>query len=522
MEIIRDLSLSKKIKTIILFSTALALVLSSGAFLWLTWNSLRDSLKYDAIGLAHAIGDNASAALLFKDSQSSHEIIMALASDPRVQEAALWEKGGIRLSVYARDTRNIPRIPLLMRPEAAYFNKDSLIIVRNIQLDNERVGSIYVRMGLNSLKSLFARVAFIMSIIAAGVLLLTYFISSKLQTFVSKPVINLARTVKSISTEKNYNIRATKAGRDEVGDLIDGFNEMLDQIQNRDEVLRRHSHNLALRSAEVSAINAQLNVAIQKAEQANKAKSEFLAKMSHEFRTPLTAIIGYCELIKEETEEMDEPEFLPDLDRIHTSAKHLLALINDVLDISKIEAGKMEIFVETFDVQNVIKEVLSTVSELVAKNGNELDVQYADDLGSMTSDQMKLKQILLNLIGNSGKFTQNGKILLNVCRLNNNGSPQLRFRVKDTGIGIIPEDQKKLFHAFSQADDSTSRKYGGAGLGLVITQRFIQMMGGTITVESSPGKGSTFEVCLPAELSVIPKSDLVLAAAHSWSSQSQS
>jgi signal transduction histidine kinase len=323
-------------------------------------------------------------------------------------------------------------------------------------------------------------------------------------------VIELARTVKSISSRKDYTIRAPKGSKDEVGDLIDGFNEMLELIQNRDEVLRRHSHNLALRSAEVSAINAQLNIAIQKAEQASKAKSEFLAKMSHEFRTPLNAIIGYSELLKEEIEEIHNSGFSSDIDRIHTSAKHLLALINDILDISKIEAGKMEISVETFEVRTILKEVLNTIRDLVEKNGNQLNTEFSDNLGTMTSDPLKLKQILMNLLGNSGKFTQHGRIMLNASRSADDGSDWLRFQVQDTGVGITPEDQKKLFQAFTQADDSTTRRYGGTGLGLAITQRFVQMMGGTITVNSAPGVGSTFEVRLPAELSIVPISNLVL------------
>lgn len=501
MSFIRDFSLSSKIKTIILFSTALALLLSSFAFLWLSRNSLRDSLEYDAIGLAQAIGDNATAALLFKDASSAHEIILALASDPRVLDAALWEKDGTRLAVYSRDTAGPPHIPSQPQPEDAYFEENALVVVRNIILDNEYVGSIFLRMGLASLQSLFNRILLIIALIAGVMLLFTYFLASKLQTLVSKPVLDLAQTVKSISNEKNYSIRAVKTGSDEVGDLIDGFNAMLEQIQSRDEALRRHSRKLALQSAEVTAMNAQLNAAIQKAEQANRAKSEFLAKMSHEFRTPLNAIIGYCELIKEEAAETNEVEYIADLDRIHTSARHLLALINDVLDISKIEAGKMEIFIETFDVGDILPEVYDTVCEQVEKNGNMLDFDYPEDLGSMTSDSMKLKQILLNLLGNSGKFTQNGHVRLSAARIARNGAEWLRFQVRDTGIGIRHEDQKKLFQPFSQVDDSTSRKYGGTGLGLAITQRFVQMLGGTIDLQSEPGKGSTFEICLPAEAS---------------------
>jgi signal transduction histidine kinase len=515
LRIIRNLSLSKKIRSIILFSTALALILSSFAFLLLAWNSLRDSLEVDAIGLAQAIGNNSTAALLFMDATSARESLTALAGDPRVMSAALYDKRGTRLAVYSRDPSRLAFIPATPQPVASYFQRDSLVIVRGINMDRERIGSIFLRIEIASLKSLFTRVVFIIAIIMACVFAFTYFVSSKLQALITKPVINLAQTVKTISHQKNYGIRAKKTTGDEVGDLIDGFNEMLEQIQNRDEVLRRHSQNLALRSAEVSAINARLNVAIQKAEQASKAKSEFLAKMSHEFRTPLNAIIGYSELLKEEMEEIHELSFLTDLDRIHTSAKHLLALINDILDISKIEAGKMEIHLEAFDIRHIVREALNTVRDLVEKNGNELLFEYTNDLGTMTSDPVKLKQILMNLIGNAGKFTQDGRVVLNVYRFINNGSYWLRFQVKDTGIGISAEDQKKLFQAFTQADDSTTRKYGGTGLGLAITQRFVQLMGGNITVESAPGQGSMFEVQLPAELSVVPKSDATITTAIS-------
>jgi signal transduction histidine kinase len=333
-----------------------------------------------------------------------------------------------------------------------------------------------------------------------------------MQRLVSNPILNLARIVKSISREKNYFIRASKTTQDEVGDLIDGFNQMLEQIQERDEALQRHGEKLSLRSAEVSAINNQLSIAIEKAEQASKAKSEFLAKMSHELRTPLNAIIGYSELLKEEMDGTQEHEHLEDLGRIHTAAKHLLTLINDILDISKIEAGKMDMLVEPFDVRDVVNEVLRTIHNLVEKNGNRLTVEFADNPGGMLSDPVKLRQILLNLIGNSGKFTQNGHIELCVDRYMEKGMARLLFQVKDTGIGITSEDQQKLFQVFTQADGSTTRKYGGSGLGLAISQRFACMMGGDITVESSPGNGSTFVLRLPAEIPIHAQKEPCLAA----------
>jgi two-component system, sensor histidine kinase len=501
--LIRNLSLSKKIKGVVIFSTALALILSSISFLWLAWYSLRDSVVLDAIGLADAIGNNCSAALLFNDRTSAREIIGALASDPRILEAAVYQKNGTILAVYQKKDW-APQTPSISQPVGSRFQNKSLTVSRDINMDRERIGSIYIRIGLNSLLALFTKVVLIMVLITACALLFTYAVSSRLQTVISGPVLNLAKTVKSISKQKNYSIRAQKTAQDEVGDLIDGFNEMLEQIRERDDVLRRHS-------AEVSAINAQLSSAIVKAEQASRAKSEFLAKMSHEFRTPLNAIIGYSELMKEEMEETDDAEFLADLNKVHKAAKHLLALINDILDISKIEAGKMELHLEAFDVRHLIEEVLGTVREMVEKNGNRLLLECAGDPGKMKSDPVRLRQILLNLIGNSGKFTKNGQVILQVSRFNSNNSDWLRVQVRDTGIGISVEDQKKLFQTFTQADGSTTRKYGGTGLGLAISQRFVHMMGGRITVDSTLGLGSTFQLELPAQLDS-QKTDGLLAA----------
>ena len=231
------------------------------------------------------------------------------------------------------------------------------------------------------------------------------------------------------------------------------------------------------------------------AEAANNAKSQFLASMSHELRTPLNAIIGYSEMLQEDATDRGDTTSVPDLQKIHSAGKHLLALINDVLDLSKIEAGKMQLFVETFAVVPLVEQVATTVRPLVDKNTNRLDVRCAPDLGTMHSDATRVRQVLLNLLSNASKFTEHGVITLDVDR----AGPEIVFCVRDTGIGMTPEQLGRLFEAFSQAEASTAAKYGGTGLGLAISRRFCQLMGGELTVTSEAGTGSTFTVRLPAE-----------------------
>jgi signal transduction histidine kinase len=257
----------------------------------------------------------------------------------------------------------------------------------------------------------------------------------------------------------------------------------------------------AVIAIESARLFEELQEASRELAAASQHKSDFLASMSHELRTPLNAIIGYSEMLQEEAEDLGEGALLPDLQKINAAGKHLLGLINDILDLSKIEAGKMDLFLEDFSVPDLVRDVAAIVRPLVDKNANALVVDCPDDLGVMHADLTKVRQALFNLLSNAAKFTDHGSITLSVKR---EPDDWLTFAVADTGIGMTDEQMSRLFEAFSQAEASTRGKFGGTGLGLAISRQFCRLMGGDITVESAPGRGSTFSVRLPTVVSGAP------------------
>ncbi len=287
-------------------------------------------------------------------------------------------------------------------------------------------------------------------------------------------------------------------------------NSLRSQLAERNKFARTQTRNARMVSSGASCILfllvALATIKFKKekeaAEAASQIKSSFLANMSHELRTPLNAIIGYSEMVLEEAEDAGHTAVVPDMNKIISAGKQLLGLINSILDLSKIEAGKMELYLESFSVPAMVEEVAAVIRPLVAKNGNSITVTLDPAVQSMRADQTKLRQTLYNLLSNASKFTSEGSIALNIAPA---PEDRISFAVSDTGIGMSPEQAAKLFEPFSQGDASTSRKYGGTGLGLVISRRFAKMMGGDIVVESAPGKGSKFTLTLPRTVDLEPK-----------------
>ncbi|MDH5229343.1 MAG: ATP-binding protein [Gammaproteobacteria bacterium] len=276
--------------------------------------------------------------------------------------------------------------------------------------------------------------------------------------------------------------------------LTNGFRQSLNVVNNLNTSLQERVDNA---TKQLKETNTQLELALAQAEQASLAKGSFLANMSHELRTPMNAIIGYSQMLEEEAEERRLDDLIPDLKKIQSSGRHLLALISDILDLSKIEAGKMELSLSEFEVETLIADTIATVQPMVEQNRNEFKVDIETKLGSMYADETKVRQALLNLMSNAAKFTEDGEIALKVECVDSEDEEMIRFSVSDSGIGLSEEQVSKLFNEFTQADSSTTRKYGGTGLGLAISRRFCRMMGGDIYVLSTLGQGSIFTIEVP-------------------------
>jgi len=507
---LQNLSIKGKLMLITMLTSSAALVLSSASFLIYDLISFRHLLTLDLMTQAQIIGYNSAAAMAFRDEAAATATLSALTAKEDIVAAVLYSPDGTIFAHYFPNGSAHPStLPGRSQENGYRFEGGYLEVFRDVTLNGERVGTLFLQSDQRQWSVRARRYSAIVGIFVLVSGLFALLVSSQLQRLISRPILHLENAMRMVSTNKNYEVRATRFYSDEIGRLIDGFNTMLSEIQHRDTALQRANDELKTRTRELEGeiihrkqTQEELLKAKHAAEDASRAKSAFLANMSHELRTPLNAIIGYSEMLEEETRDSGKLENQQDLRKIQSAGKHLLSLINDVLDLSKIEAGKMGLHLETFDVSLMVEEMVTTLQPAIAKNANNVQVRMADDIGMMRADATKVRQILFNLMSNACKFTDHGTISLDVSQSAMEGQEWIRFRVKDTGIGISAKQQEKLFQEFSQADATISRKYGGTGLGLAISHRFVQMMKGRIGVESQAGQGSTFTVYLPAQVTL--------------------
>ncbi len=455
--------------------------------------------------------------LLTRNPDATDLPVNLVAADEQILAAAVFSKDDRLLAQYIRPGA-LESIP---PPQhfSGVFSTQRAVVWSQIQGVLHPLGTLYLKVELT--QESMERSSDLLrgsAIIFLAAMLLAFAVASRMQGLMIQPIIELARVSAVIQRDRDFSHRVGSSATGEIGELIESFNAMLDTIQSNTSELQqakvvaeearesiRQSHEQleeANRTLEgrVEDRTRLLAKAVKDAEEASKAKSSFLAKMSHELRTPLNAIIGYSEMLQEDARDEGDTRTTEDLDKVLSAARHLLGLINDVLDISKIEAGKMELFLETFELPVIIREVASTVTPLIGKKGNKLAVECPPDIGTMHADATKLRQMLLNLLSNASKFTENGTITLRATRLAGVGGDIIELAIIDTGIGMTPEQLGRLFKAFSQADASTTSKYGGTGLGLAISKQFAQMMKGDITVTSAAGAGSNFTITMPADV----------------------